>query len=219
MYKKICFFIIVIPLFFFTMDQGVTASPNVQECLEEDVDCEDLETEANENESEMDENEFVVENEQQNNSLALDLVKMFFALVLVLALIYIALKFLGKRNSLYSQVKALENLGGISLGPNRSIQIIRIGSKVYLIGVGENVEMLEEVTDQQMIDELLKNKEHSSGFLQNTLFSSKAERKNSPNENAKRKDFTKLFANELDKMKQNRNSIVNQYHSKEDHHE
>src|SRR5699024_9177024 len=133
------------------------------DCLDNAEDCEeenlDPEIEAG------DENDFLIE-EQSNDSLLLNLIRMFFALFLVLALIYIAIRFLGKRNNLFNHARSMENLGGISVGPNRSIQIVRVGGKYYLIGVGENVELLEEITDQQLIDSLVKDQEQSTGVLQ-----------------------------------------------------
>jgi len=198
-------------LFFFVpfLVQEASASPSVDECLEDDVNCEELDTLPDEMET--DGNDFLVE-DNTNDSLALDIVKMFFALLLVLALIYVAIKFLGKRNNLFSQVKSLENLGGISLGPSRSIQIIRVGSKVYLIGVGENVELLEEITDQQIIHDLLRNKENTTGLFQMSSFTKKK------SENMNSSNFKNLFSAELDKLKQSRKNIINQ-HKEDNNHE
>jgi len=186
-----------------------TASPNVQDCLDNAEDCEeenlDPEIEAG------DENDFLIE-EQSNDSLLLNLIRMFFALFLVLALIYIAIRFLGKRNNLFNHARSMENLGGISVGPNRSIQIVRVGGKYYLIGVGENVELLEEITDQQLIDSLVKDQEQSTGVLQAVLG-----KKNEKDQAGNRTDFKKLFKTELDQLKQNRKTIINQ--NKEDRHE
>src|SRR5699024_11744787 len=57
--------------------------------------------------------------------LGLNIVKMVFALLLILALIYTLLCFLKKRRS-YEKAGSLENIGGISVGQQKSVQIIRI---------------------------------------------------------------------------------------------
>lgn len=152
-----------------------------------------------------------------NGSLILDLVKMVFALLLILTLIYVLLKFLNKRNKLFQQVRTLENLGGISVGPNKSIQIVRIGPKLYVVGVGENVEMLQEITDEDVKEEIIRGSDVSSqetGSLFKNFLSKKSE-----NETKPKREFKQLFSNELDKLKKNREKVIDQHIKKEDPHE
>lgn len=207
--KNIMLMIAVILVCLPVFKQVSYASPNVEDCLSGVADCEEQSLEP---EEEADGNDFLIENKDKNHSLVLDIVKMFFALLLVLALIFIAIRLLGRRNHLFNQVKVLENFGGISLGPNRSIQIVRVGQKFYLIGVGENVELLEEITDKQLIESLMNEKESTANFLQMaTSFNRKQPSK------TKATDFKKLFKTELDQLKQNRKTMIHQY--KEDRHE
>ncbi len=67
--------------------------------------------------------------EMEKDSLAISIVKTIVLLGLILFLIYFLLKLLNKKNRLFQQSKTLENLGGISLGQNKSIQVIRVGEK------------------------------------------------------------------------------------------
>ncbi|SES75425.1 flagellar protein FliO/FliZ [Oceanobacillus limi] len=203
MIKKISFIASLIVLLFFGswMNEIEAKEITADECL---VDCEEEGQVTNDSDEK--EESFG----KDNNSLAFDLVKMFFALLLVLALIYLLLKFLNKRNKLFSRVKALENVGGLTLGPSKSIQIIRVGSKLYLVGVGDNVELLQEITDEDMRREILASYEETNNFSAGDLFSNlmqpkKAESKGS-NSN-KTTDFKNLFASELDKLKENRKAL------------
>src|SRR5690625_4195057 len=143
----------ILPFIFLAEAEAQT--PSVNDCLEEDAECEEEVTPSAEDEDET----APVAGFNDSNSLVFDLIKLFFALLLVLALIYIMLKLLNKRNKMFNQIKHLENLGGISVGQNKSIQIIRIGAKFYVIGVGDNVEMLQEITDEKMAAQLLENGE------------------------------------------------------------
>ncbi|MEC5422681.1 flagellar biosynthetic protein FliO [Virgibacillus sp. C22-A2] len=199
---------------------GVAAKPmNVVDCLEEDVDCLDGSFSTD---GEGSQTEQLIESES-TGSLLFSLVKMFFALLLILALIYLLLKFLSKRSKLFHQVKALENLGGVSVGQNKSIQIVRIGTQVFLIGVGENVEMLHEITDNEVIEDLL----HSEKAVQNevsagTLFSSILRKKSTEDMGSTiqdKGDFKKLFSGELEKVRKNREKLIKQNGQKEDKHE
>lgn len=163
----------------------------------------------------------VAEPEVDNGSLVWDIIKMVFALLLILVLIYLLLKFLNKRNKLFSQVRALENLGGITVGPSKSIQLVRVGSKIYLIGVGENVQLLEEIEDEAIKNELLQSFEQQTEFKAGNIlsvFQSKAGQATSePNQT--KNDFKNLFSSELEKLKQNRKKLLTKQVEKEDSHE
>jgi len=222
--KKICrsiSFISIIFLFVFSGIVQVQAKqPNVADCLENKADCPDG-TEKDQNGKKTDQEEVMPE-VKNTGSLIFDLIKMVFALFLVLGLIYLLLKFLNKRNKLFHQVKALENLGGISVGQNKSIQIVRIGSKVHLIGVGENVEMLQEITDEEVKRDLLQDRESTDSQNKNMLTSFlQAKSKTDKDENATRSEneFKSLFSKELEKLKHTRKQIINGQIEKEDKHE
>nr|WP_245251401.1 flagellar biosynthetic protein FliO [Virgibacillus litoralis] len=144
---------------------------------------------------------------------------MFFALLLVLGLIYLLLKFLSKRNKLFQQVKALENLGGISVGPNKSIQLVRIGSRIFVIGVGENVEMLQEITEEEAKKEILHNNASNEVETKSILTSIFQQKSGSDEANQSKKDFKNMFSSELNKLKQSRTKLINQRKQKEDKHE
>src|SRR5699024_2431122 len=99
---------------------------SVLDCLDSEEDCFDTEEEVDE-ELNSDEEDVLTLNEYNSGSTFLNIVKMFFALLLVLALLYVVVKLLSSRQKLNKKVTSLENLGGISVGNNKSIQIIRVG--------------------------------------------------------------------------------------------
>ncbi|WP_373896027.1 flagellar biosynthetic protein FliO [Virgibacillus sp. CBA3643] len=222
MIKKLLIALGMMILLFSTVFSGlVEASNKVSDCLDAVADCEELEpTSSNETDTNQDES---MPGDENNESLLFNLVKMFFALLLVLALIYLLIKFLGKRNKLFHQVKALENLGGISVGQHKSIQLVRIGTKVYLIGVGENVEMLQEITDEGIKKDLLHKESTEDGDLSaGALFTSFLKPKSdgeSHGANQPKHEFKKLFSNELEKLKTNRKNIIKRQNQKDDKHE
>jgi Flagellar biogenesis protein len=86
------------------------------------------------------------------SNLFLDFIKIVFSLVIILALIYLLYRFAAKRTGKFKQGSTLKNLGGVSVGSNRSIQLIRLGNKVMVIGVGDTVQLLKEISDPQEID-------------------------------------------------------------------
>lgn len=185
---------------------------NVKDCLEADEDCKEI----NEQQPavEMEDDSDLVGNENiKTSSVVFNFIKMIFALLLVLALIYFILTFVKKRNKLFSNNNVLESVSGISVGPNKSIQMIRIGSKVYLIGVGDNVEMLQEITDEEVIESLLSEEEDakSTSFIQSLL---NRRNKDSDDNNT----FTSTLESELKKIKDERTEMIQHYNEKDDRH-
>ena len=82
------------------------------------------------------------ETSSQGDSLsvtAFDFIKMFIALGFVLFLVYFLLKFVTKRNRIFQQGQSVMNLGGTNLGQNKSIQVVKVGKRVLVVGVGESI--------------------------------------------------------------------------------
>ncbi|WP_231889780.1 flagellar biosynthetic protein FliO [Oceanobacillus sp. Castelsardo] len=208
--KYLLGFLVCFLYFTIASPMDVNASPeNVMDCIEAEENCDEEITNV-----EPQENKNILSEDSNQGSVLFDLIKMFFALILVLALIYIVLKFLNQRNKLTPKGKMLENIGGISLGQSKSIQIIRVGPKVYLIGVGDDINLLEEITDEEMKQELINNMNTSNETMISSLlpsFGSSDAKTNNKN------DFKRLFSNELEKLKQNRNDLIRK--QKEDKHE
>lgn len=192
--------------------QAEAKSPNVKDCLENSEDC--SEPAANETSGEES------SNLSDQSSLVIDLIKMALALVLVLALIYFLLKFINKRQTLHRQ-HSLENMGGITLGQSKSLQIVRLGSKFYLIGVGDNIELLDEITDQDVIDELIKYSEEKENMSFNTILKTMTGKKQSKEQHDKPSEhqFKTLFSKELKSLQENRRKLMDQHKARKDNNE
>lgn len=86
---------------------------------------------------------------------AFDVFKMIFALLFVIILLSLLLKFVNKKSRSYSTGKMIQNLGGASLGGNRSLQVVRVGEKILVLGVGENVQLLDLVEEEREFNRLI----------------------------------------------------------------
>ncbi len=119
---------------------------SIKDCLEDESKCsEDQLKEVENNE------ETAADNNENTPTVGLtfwDFIKMIFATIFVIALLYAVLKFINKRSRSFSSNQLVENLGGTALGTNRSIQIVKIGNRVLVVGVGEDVKLLKEIDDE-----------------------------------------------------------------------
>lgn len=157
-------------------------------------------------------------------------VKLFFAFAFVIVLLYATLRFVNRRNFHMSQHRLMRNLGGVSVGSQRSIQLISVGGTYYLVGVGEDVRLLKEVTDEKEIEQIKKYvQEEQEGALTapsflavdslRSLFNKKKERDvtDASKEEAR---FDHLFQEELERVQEERKEKVAQVIEEErDRHE
>ncbi|MBO8171006.1 MAG: flagellar biosynthetic protein FliO [Bacillaceae bacterium] len=93
-------------------------------------------------------------------------IKMLVILLFIIVLIYALIRFLSFRKRPFHQGNLLSHLGGISLGANKSVQLVQVGRSLYLLGVGEDVRLIQQIENQDEIDELLSmvKKQHQSAF-------------------------------------------------------
>ncbi|PLT34202.1 flagellar biosynthetic protein FliO [Bacillus sp. V5-8f] len=99
--------------------------------------------------------------EEQNTATSTDLsfwdfLRMVFALIFVIALLYVTLKFINKKSKAYQKANHIENVGGTSLGSNRSVQLIKVGNSILVLGVGESIQLLKEINDKEEYQALLQ---------------------------------------------------------------
>lgn len=85
-----------------------------------------------------------------------DIARMVFATIFVVALLYFILKFINKKNRVYKSSQLIENLGGTSLGANRSVQMIKVGDRLLVVGVGESIQLLKEIDDSNEYNQIIK---------------------------------------------------------------
>lgn len=84
-----------------------------------------------------------------STSMFMLLLQTMAALALIIGLIYILFRFLGKRTNLFFGKTAIRSLGGCSVGAQKSVQIIQVGSSLYLVGVGENINLLRHIEGEE----------------------------------------------------------------------
>ncbi|MYL33154.1 flagellar protein [Pontibacillus yanchengensis] len=149
-------------------------------------------------------------------SIGWQIVKLVFAVLFIVVLIYGLLKFVNKRNKMFQSVKTLENIGGVSLGQNKSLQVVRIGEQYYAVGVGDNVELLTEITDEKTIQAFHQQNDQASysasSILANVIPKTKQQSgKGEEKSSSSSVQFQQLFQSELNSLKQKRKKVMDQH--------
>jgi flagellar protein FliO/FliZ len=185
------------------------AEEKVNESVYENINDENKEPSDNTSIENNQEEEPVVQDDALSVS-AFDFIKMFLALAFVLFLVYFLLKFVTKRNRIFQQGQSIVNLGGTSLGQNKSIQMVKVGNRLFVIGVGESISLLKEIDDEQERIQLIEDFERKQelivepkDFIQKTttILNDSLKRNR-----AKEKEtiFSTAFKDQLEKVKNER---------------
>lgn len=94
---------------------------------------------------------------------------MIVVLAVILALIVYLIRFLNKRNQQWLRHGTIRTLGGVGLGQNKSLQIMEIGGVVYLLGVGEDIQLIDKVSDLEEAQRIIDSFERDAASQQGNL--------------------------------------------------
>ncbi|MEQ6356407.1 flagellar biosynthetic protein FliO [Lysinibacillus sp. M3] len=152
---------------------------------------------------------------------AWEYIKMVLALIFVVALFYGLMKFLNKRNLNFQRNQLVQNLGGLSLGAQKSVQLLQVGKTLYLVGVGEDVQLLREITDPDEVATLLalynerQELAATSPYIAEVLSKFKKKNNDSSSVQQKQTSFGELFEKKITEIKQERNEELEKWKQKE----
>jgi len=86
-----------------------------------------------------------------------NLIMVIVVLALIVGLIILTIRFLAHKNSSWYQARSVRHMGGIGVGQNKSVQLVKIGSNLFVVGVGDNVQLLEKIDDKTEIDLIMQS--------------------------------------------------------------
>lgn len=128
--------------------------------------------------------------------------KLVFYTLLILVMIYGLIKFLAIRQQKFQPNQAVKLMGGTPLGNNKSLQLVKVGGNVLLVGVGDEVTLLKEFTDREEIDAIEKNLEKPQAVMSKASLKLPLWKKGAASQG-----FEQLFAQSLSKQKQKQDEI------------
>ncbi|MGE7185212.1 flagellar biosynthetic protein FliO [Peribacillus sp. NPDC006672] len=140
-----------------------------------------------------------------------EFLRMIFATIFVVSILYILLKFINKKSKSYQKANSVENLGGTSLGANRSVQLVKVGGRILVIGVGENIQLLKEIDNPEEYEQLLRDyNDKIDQMIQPGEFAMKLKNKWLNKRESETASFPAEFKNQLDQMSESRKKLLNE---------
>lgn len=147
-----------------------------------------------------------------------DFFNLLFALFLVLMLLFVTLRFIKKKNQTYGLTKNMMNLGGTSLGGNRSVQLVKIGNRILVVGVGENIQLLIEIDSEEEVRQIISQQQNDvqqmlqpSAIFTKLFELAKDYRKK---ENKSQDNFKSILASHLSDLSKGRKKLLEELDQK-----
>ncbi len=200
----ILIFVLLLSSLWLGGESSVSAEGMVDECYEQGNCNEDIPS--------------PVEGEASGDPTWVTYVKLIGALGFVLLLLYGLLKFVNSRTRNFQQSKLIQNMGGTTLGGNRSVQIVKVAGSYYVLGVGEDVQLIKEVTDekeQEKLEQYYREKDNQQ-MQQSPLsqwFEKLTTRKNQASQ--EKQSFQSLLSKQLNQHQAERKKLFNRAKGKE----
>ncbi|UAL49176.1 flagellar biosynthetic protein FliO [Sutcliffiella horikoshii] len=147
-----------------------------------------------------------------------DFIKMIFALLFVLALLYGALKLINSRNK-FDSGRSVENIGGTNLGNNKSLQLVKVGNSVLVVGVGDSINLLKEITDEQEREQLIQSyRDRSENMTINSdKLSSMVEKVKGMKKTKSKSSFSSLLQDQLGQLSKDRKKKLTEMDDKKEY--
>lgn len=146
-------------------------------------------------------------------------IKIVLALVFVIGLLLVILKFLNKRNLAYQQNTIIKNIGGLSVGQQKSVQLLHIGNRIYVVGVGEDIQLIKEIESADEVEQLLNQIDQNQKMVTTTPYIAelfkKFSKKDQPKDISNSPKFNDMFSEKLDEMKQQRSDELERWKEQE----
>jgi len=151
---------------------------------------------------------------------AWDYIKMIFALLFVIALLYGILRFVNSRNKTFQTNQLIHNLGGVGVGQGKSLQLMQVGNSIFLVGIGEDITLLKEINDPAEIENLTKIYEEKVDIGKSIPYISELigrlkEKGTSQKKEIKDPSFNETFQKKLQEIQKDRSNVLKDWKTKE----
>ncbi|TQR07744.1 flagellar biosynthetic protein FliO [Psychrobacillus soli] len=223
MMRKFTLVISIITILFLLFDQNVYAAIDPNESIEEFYNKSKTDSTEEQPASNV-EQEVNEESTADPVSVTIwDYVKMIFALLFVVLLLYGLLRFVNSRNKTFQQNSLIQNLGGVGVSQGKSVQLLQVGNSLFLVGIGEDITLLKEIEDPEEKEKLTKIYEEKQDIVGKTVpyITELVQRlKESTSSKPKSKDkkdpsFNETFQKKLREVKKDRSDVLEDWKTKE----
>ncbi|WP_052948660.1 flagellar biosynthetic protein FliO [Mesobacillus campisalis] len=125
--------------------------------------------------------------------------QLLFYTLLIVAMIYGLIKFLASRQKKLQPNQAIDLIGGAALGTNKSLQLVKVGGKVFLLGVADQITLIKEFSGEDELGTFENNPKETASFANSLLGLTK--------KHSQSGQFDQLFKQSLNKQRNRQNQL------------
>lgn len=85
------------------------------------------------------------------------IVQLVVSLAIVIGMVWLLVKFLSLKSKWMYRNRPLKVLGGVGLGPQKSLQLVEIGGVLYILGVGQDITLLKVIDDPEEKERIMRD--------------------------------------------------------------
>lgn len=85
-----------------------------------------------------------------------NMIWVIIVLIFIIGGIVLLVKFLGQKSGSWMKHRAIRVLGGAVLGQNKSVQVLEIGRRIYILGIGEDVRLIDKLDLEEEADDVVQ---------------------------------------------------------------
>lgn len=82
-------------------------------------------------------------------------VRVLFSLIIIIVIFLFIMKILAQKNHKWTAGRAARSLGGVVLGQNKSLQVVAVGNTLYIVGIGEDVRLIDKIDNPEQVAAIL----------------------------------------------------------------
>lgn len=220
--RKFTLIFCVITSLFLLVDQNVYAAIDSNGSVEEFYDKSKADQSEVEPAPDVEEEEADAITNEPVSVTAWDYVKMIFALLFVVLLLYGLLRFVNSKNKTFQQNNLIQNLGGVGVSQGKSVQLLQVGNSLFLVGIGEDITLLKEIEDPEEKAKLTKIYEEKQDigktvpYIAELIQRLKGNVSSKPTNNEKKDpSFNETFQKKLQEIKKDRSEVLEDWKTKE----
>ncbi|MFD2670091.1 flagellar biosynthetic protein FliO [Marinicrinis sediminis] len=109
---------------------------------------------------------FAAENDKLDNSFNgwepnfSSFIYVMVVLMVIIGLIIVLLRFIAQKNKTWFSQSGIRSISALTIAQNRSVHVVQIGPKIYVLGVGEDITVVDRIEGEEQVTELLNALDH-----------------------------------------------------------
>ncbi len=139
-------------------------------------------------------------------SYILNFIWVLFVLLVIIVCIVVLIKFLAQKNRAWQSTQGMDLLSVITVAPGKSVQLIEVGHSLYLIGVGEDIQLMQRIDSVEEIAAIkarLKIEQERQPFPLSNLFRRRSSHSSDQQQSAasgQNDSFEELIAKQMNQV-------------------